>query len=135
MVDQKDKIFFKCLSKIWFILPYKIHVTFRKTYFCRIIYCVVFFVLFFFFLCTLRCQFLWNRIGGVVVSVLASRAVYRGFKPRSGQTKEYKIGICCFSAKHAALRRKSKDWLEIRIMCPSGATCLPADCCFSELAL
>jgi len=20
-------------------------------------------------------------------------------------------------------------------MCPSGATCLPADCCFSELAL
>jgi hypothetical protein len=26
-------------------------------------------------------------------------------------------------------------WLRIRIMCPSGATCLPADCCFSELAL
>jgi hypothetical protein len=26
-------------------------------------------------------------------------------------TKDYKIGICCFSAKHAALRRKSKDWL------------------------
>ena len=24
----------------------------------------------------------------------------RGFKPRSGQTKYYKIGICCFSAKH-----------------------------------
>jgi hypothetical protein len=23
----------------------------------------------------------------------------------------YKIGICCFSAKHASLRRKSKDWL------------------------
>jgi hypothetical protein len=22
-----------------------------------------------------------------------------------------KIGICCFSAKHAALGRKSKDWL------------------------
>ena len=29
----------------------------------------------------------------------------------SGQTKDYKIGICCFSARHAALRRKSKDWL------------------------
>ena len=29
----------------------------------------------------------------------------------SGQTKNYKIGICCFSAKHAALRRKRKDWL------------------------
>jgi hypothetical protein len=24
---------------------------------------------------------------------------------------DYKIGICCFSAKHTALRRKSKDWL------------------------
>jgi len=30
---------------------------------------------------------------------------------RSGQTKDYTIGICCFSAKHASLRRKSKDWL------------------------
>jgi len=28
-----------------------------------------------------------------------------------GKTKDYKIGICCFSAKHAALRRNSKDWL------------------------
>jgi len=31
--------------------------------------------------------------------------------PASSQTKDYKIGICCFSTKHAALRRKSKDWL------------------------
>ena len=46
-----------------------------------------------------------------MVSVLTSSVVDRGFKPRSGQTKDYKIGICCFSAKHAALRRKSKDWL------------------------
>ena len=42
-----------------------------------------------------------------MVSVLASSAIDRGFEPRSGQTKEYKIGICCFSAKHAASRRKS----------------------------
>jgi hypothetical protein len=34
-----------------------------------------------------------------------------GFEPWLGQTKDYEIGICCFSAKHAALRRKSKDWL------------------------
>ena len=27
------------------------------------------------------------------------------------QTKHYKTGICCFSGKYAALRRKSKDWL------------------------
>jgi hypothetical protein len=52
----------------------------------------------------------------------------------SDQTKDYKIGICCFSAKHAALRRKNKDGLA-RIVCPSGATCLSADYCFSELAL
>jgi hypothetical protein len=34
------------------------------------------------------------------------------FEPQSGQTKNYKIGICCFSAKHAALQSKSKDWLD-----------------------
>ena len=28
-----------------------------------------------------------------------------------GSNQRHKIGICCFSAKHAALRRKSKDWL------------------------
>jgi hypothetical protein len=26
-----------------------------------------------------------------------------------GQTKDYEIGICCFSAKDSALRSKSKD--------------------------
>jgi hypothetical protein len=41
-----------------------------------------------------------------VVSVLASSAVDSGF-----ETKGYKMGICCFSTKHAALRRKSKGWL------------------------
>ena len=46
-----------------------------------------------------------------MVSVLTSSAVDRGFEPRSGQTKDYIIGICCFSVKHAALRRKSKDLL------------------------
>jgi hypothetical protein len=40
-----------------------------------------------------------------MVSVLASSAVDREFETRSGQTKDNKIGICCFSAKHAALRR------------------------------
>jgi hypothetical protein len=43
--------------------------------------------------------------------VLTSSEVDRGFEPRSGQTKDFKIGICCFSAKHAALRKKSKDRL------------------------
>jgi hypothetical protein len=48
-----------------------------------------------------------NRIGGVMVSVFSSSAVDRGFEPRSGQAKDYKISICCFSAKHTALRRKN----------------------------
>ena len=52
-----------------------------------------------------------NLISGIMVNVLASSVVDRGFKPRSGQTKNYKIGVCCFPTKHAPLRRKNKDWL------------------------
>ena len=76
-----------------------------------------------------------------MVRVLASSVVDGGFKPRVGQTKDYKIGVCCFSAKHAALRSKSKDWLSRKhnnvsewssmsgwlrntIMCPNRAACL-----------
>ena len=51
-----------------------------------------------------------------MVSVLASNAVNSGFELPSGHTKDYKIGICCFSAKDVAFRRKSKDWLA----CKSG---------------
>ena len=47
----------------------------------------------------------------VIVSVLASSVVDLGFERGSGQTKDYTIGICCLSAKHAALWRKSRDWL------------------------
>ena len=52
-----------------------------------------------------------NHIGGVMTGVLASSAVDYGFKPRSGQAKVYTNDLCCFSAKHAALMRKKKDWL------------------------
>jgi len=47
-----------------------------------------------------------------MVSVLALNEVEFGrVKP------DYEIGNCCFSAEHAALRSKSKDWLVgIRIM-------------------
>jgi len=44
----------------------------------------------------------------LMATVIASSVVYRGFEPRLGQTKDYKIGIYLFSA---ALRRKSKDWM------------------------
>jgi hypothetical protein len=46
-----------------------------------------------------------------MVSVLTSIVVDRVFETRSDQKKDYKIGMCRFSAKHATLRRKSKDWL------------------------
>ena len=46
-----------------------------------------------------------------MVSMLALSAVDRGFEPLLGQNKDYKIGISCFSATHAALRIKSKDGL------------------------
>ena len=50
-------------------------------------------------------------IGSVIVSVLASSAVDRGFESRSGQTKDYQLVFVAYNAKHAELRRKSKDWL------------------------
>ena len=47
-----------------------------------------------------------------MVNVVASSAVDRGFESRSVQTKDYKIiDMCCFSAKHATLRKKNKDCL------------------------
>ena len=56
-------------------------------------------------------QILINRVDGGMVSMLVSSAVDRGFEPRLGQTKDYRIGICYFSAKHTSLRKNSNDWL------------------------
>ena len=58
-----------------------------------------------------RKSYMTNRISGEMVSVLASSVVERGFEHRSGQTKDYKIGIQYFSVTHTALRRTSTDWL------------------------
>ena len=47
-----------------------------------------------------------------MVSVLSSSVVDCGFESRSGETKDYKIGVSSFSAKHSTLRsRKNEDWL------------------------
>jgi hypothetical protein len=58
---------------------------------------------------------IWNQscqwCDGVLVSVLALGAVDHRLEPRSGQPKDYKMGICCFSTKGAALKGKSTDWL------------------------
>jgi hypothetical protein len=54
-----------------------------------------------------------NGIGGVMVSMVASSVVDHGFESRSGKTKDNKKIICCFSDKHAALRRKNKEWFTL----------------------
>ena len=41
-----------------------------------------------------------------MINVLASSMV------DLGQTKDYTLDMCCLSAKHTALRRKSKDWFD-----------------------
>ena len=63
------------------------------------------------------CNSLHARIG---------RGISVCLKPRLGK-KDYIIDICCFTVE--------TGWIEIRIMCTSGETCLPPDRCFSELAL
>ena len=80
----------------------------------------------------------------------------RGFEHRSGRTKHNIIqDICYFPAKQTVLMSQRKvqlcvclmmfnaifnnifktGWLGFRITCSSGATCLHADYCFSELVL
>jgi len=60
-----------------------------------------------FYLLFLRYKSFWlptiwyiNHIGGVMSSMFTSSEVDHGVKPLSGQTKDYKIGICCFSVKN-----------------------------------
>ena len=48
-----------------------------------------------------------------MASILALNVVDRVFEPRSGLSKDYKVCVRCFSAMHAALRRKSKYWLAV----------------------
>jgi len=50
-------------------------------------------------------------IGGVIANVIALNMIGRGFESQSDQTKDYKIGICCFSAKHTTLRSNIKYYL------------------------
>jgi hypothetical protein len=45
-----------------------------------------------------------------MVSMLSSSVVDCGSEPWSGQIKDCKIGICCFSPIHMALSSKSIDW-------------------------
>jgi hypothetical protein len=51
-----------------------------------------------------------ESLGGVIISMLVSTAEDHGLNPWSVQTTKL-------------------------VMCTSGATCLPLDCCFSELTI
>jgi hypothetical protein len=65
-----------------------------------------------------------------MLSVLPQSAVDRGFDPDLGQTRDYEIDICCFSAKHPALRSKRHDWLvwnQKNVSEWSDMSCLPTD--------
>ena len=75
-------------------------------------------------LCYQLPQNIMNRIGVVMVSVLSSSIIVCSSSTDRVKPKTIQFGICCFSDKHAALRRKGRDWLA-----------LSACCCFSELAL
>jgi hypothetical protein len=46
-----------------------------------------------------------------MVSMPTSTAEKHGFESRSRPSKDYEIGIYCFSAKHTVLTTKSKEWL------------------------
>jgi len=77
-------------------------------------------------------------IDDVIVNMLSSSVVDRGFEPLSGQAKDYKIGICCFYAKHTLLRSKSKDmlaWNEDNVSQWSNMSICGLFCYFSKLAL
>ena len=45
--------------------------------------------------------------------MLASSGVDRRFESYSGQTKNYTVGVYCFSTKAGTLRRNNKDWLAL----------------------
>jgi hypothetical protein len=47
--------------------------------------------------------------------------------------KNIKLVFVASPQRHAALRRKSKDWLARNRNNVCGATYISADCCFSEL--
>ena len=48
-----------------------------------------------------------------MASMIAFNALDRRIEPLSGETEDCEIGICCFSAQYAPLRRKNKDWLAL----------------------
>jgi len=66
--------------------------------------------------------FIIDRIGSVIVNVLALGVVVSEFEPQFDQTKDYNIWIFCFSAKHsirgwqhilAGCRNLDNEWIDM----------------------
>jgi len=53
-----------------------------------------------------------NCIGGIMVRLLASSTFDRGVQLRSGQTKDYEIGICCWLAQN---QDNVSEWCDMSI--------------------
>ena len=66
---------------------------------------------------------------GFMVSVLV------GSRPDRVKPKTIKLVFVASPLSTQQRERVKTGYLGIRRMCPSGATCLPADCCISELSL
>jgi hypothetical protein len=63
-------------------------------------------------------DYLFSNCRFPMAMVLVSSSVERRFESRLGQTKDYAIGICYFSAKHVALRSNNKDQTHFRyVLC------------------
>ena len=68
--------------------------------------------------------------------MIGQSVIDHGFEPDWIKQKTITLVFVAslLSTQHYGQRAKT-GWLGIRIICQSGAPCLSADCCLSELAL
>jgi hypothetical protein len=66
-----------------------------------------------------------------MVSVLASSKSWVQPPDGSNQTIKLVFAASPLSMQHEGVRAET-GWIRIRIMRPSGATCLPVYCCFKD---
>ena len=78
-----------------------------------------------------QCLYLLLKVQHVVMNYFCIHVVSMLTLSAVVETKDFKVSFYCFSTKHTTLRSK----IRIRIRCQSEVTCLPVDCCYSELAL
>jgi ribosomal protein L39E len=76
------------------------------------------------------------------VTYQTNETIYNGHKLKASTPNHYTtdaVNFCITKLKYCVntILKKTIVYVHcrIRIMCPSGPTCLPADCCVSELAL